>query len=384
MTAARVVHVITGLAQGGAEAMLEKLVHAARRHDPGFVQEVVSLQDEGVVGARLRGSGVAVASLGIGRTCGTASGTWTLAGRLREAKSRGPLVVQTWMYHADLVGGLAARLAGVRPVLWNVRQTGLAVGDIGRRTRAVVRACALMSRWIPQRIVCNASAAIEAHAALGYDTSRFVVVPNGFDTDHFRRRADEAMALRRDWGLSDEACVVGMVARLDPQKDHPNFVRMAAVLARSMPQARFILVGRGVPQSAALARLADEAGLGPRLLRLDERHDVAAVMSAFDVFCLSSRAEGFPNVLGEAMACETPCASTDVGDAAHLLGDDAWLAPPGDPQALAERVRRIAGMRPEARRDLGRRQRQRIVSLYAIDSIWQRYRSLYEAALSGR
>jgi glycosyltransferase involved in cell wall biosynthesis len=374
VTGLEVVHVITDLGQGGAEAMLEKLILASRAATPEVDHRVVSLRSQGTVGSRLATEGIRVDALG-------ATGLASLPSCLRKlrtllADTPSGTIVQTWMYHADLVGGLAARHAG-RTVVWNIRQTGLGRDDIGRATRCVVRLCGMLSRRLPARILCNASAAIEAHARFGYDTSRFEVIPNGFDTERFARDEAGALPVRQAWGLRDEAVAVGLVARLDPQKDHATFVRAAALAAARVPMLRFVLVGRGIPESAPLRATIAEAGMQDRFVLDGQRTDIVQVMSALDVFCLSSRAEGFPNVLGEAMACETPSVSTDCGDARFVLGDDMRVAPVGDAVALAERIVEIAMLTRPQRRALGARQRERIVEQFDIRQIWSRYRALY-------
>jgi len=374
VTALGVVHVITDLGQGGAEAMLEKLILASHASTPEVQHRVISLRGMGTVGPRLVAAGVSVEVLG-------ASGFASLPACLRRLTAllrRTPpgTIVQTWMYHADLIGGLAARRAG-RIVVWNIRQTGLDAADIGLATRVVVRTCGLLSRWLPARILCNAKSAIEAHARLGYDTSRFEVIPNGFDTVRIARDETGAAKVREAWGLSGEDIAVGLVARLDPQKDHGTFIRAAAIAAEHLSALRFVLVGRGIPESLLLRAAISDAKLDARFVLDGQRSDIACVMSAIDVFCLSSRAEGFPNVLGEAMACETPAVATDCGDARVVLGDDDRVAPVADAAALAERILGVAMLAPEQRRALGARQRARIVREFDIRRVWNEYLALY-------
>ncbi len=369
-----VIHVITGLGQGGAEAMLEKLVLTARRVDPDITHEVISLRTLGDVGPRLLAQGVRVRALGLRKSPRAVFAAARLVWWLRER--RADAVVQTWMYHADLVGGVAAHLAGVRALVWNVRSAN-EVRAFGTVTRAVVRACGFLSRHLPNRVVTNAHAAIDVHQRLGYDPGRWVVISNGFDTEGFAHDPPGRARVRSGWGLGDEHVVIGLVARLDPLKDHPNFVATAARVASRRPQARFVLVGRGVPHSDNLRQIIQAAGLADRFVLDDQRADVPAVMSALDVFCLASRAEGFPNVLGEAMACETPSVSTDAGDARHLLGHDDLIAPIDDAQALAERVERVLRSSVIERRALGQRMRRRIQTHFGIVRVWGQYRDLY-------
>lgn len=375
----RVVHVITGLGQGGAEAMLEKLLHAGRRLNPEIDQQVISLRGLGVVGARLLESGFQVRALDMTTSIVSLFKLARLASMLRAFPR--DTVVQTWMWHGDLLGGVCARMVGRGKVIWNVRNA-LPI-DIARRRTSIwaVRLCAKLSRWVPQRIVCNAEAAKSAHCAIGYDVSRCVVVRNGFDLDRFKPMADRRNAWRDRMGVRDEEVLVGMIARMDPLKDHTNFVRAAALVVASgrHEHLRFVLVGKGVPASTHLRTSLEQSGLEGRFLLLDRQEDVPGVMNALDVFCLSSRSEGFPNVLGEAMACGVPCVTTDVGDARLVLGDDRWVAPPGSARDLADRLSALLDLPDDERQELGSVQRLRIERDFGIDAAWRQYLQLYQA-----
>jgi len=354
--------------------MLEKLVLAARAESPSVAHKVIALRPLGTVGRRLHEHGVPVQSLHVQGGVGAAVAFPTLVRRLSSCSPE--TIVQTWMYHADLIGGLAARIAGLRRVIWNVRRSAVAPGALRARTRLIVRTCGLVSGWVPERIVVNSRRAIPAHVALGYQAGRFVFIPNGFDTSMFTRVPGAGGDLRREWGIGQDLAV-GLVARVEPQKDHANFIAMAKRVSQVIPRARFVLVGRGIPQDRAIGLAIRSEGLQDRFVLCEQRADIPVVMSALDIFCLSSRAEGFPNVLGEAMACETPCVTTDCGDARDILGDDARVAPAADPQALADRVVRLALMPPSDRERLGREQRQRIVERFDIVAIWHEYLKLY-------
>jgi glycosyltransferase involved in cell wall biosynthesis len=375
-----VCHVITGLGRGGAEAMLEKLLRQALKQDPGVAQYVVSLSDEGVIGPRLRAAAVPVQALNLGGLFGLPSAVRFLR-NLFSGLPPGS-VVQTWMYHADLLGAMACRgLRSPPPLVWNLRQTGLDRADIGRTTLAVVRLCGWLSRRAPKRIVANSHAAIAPHVAFGYDSTRFAVLPNGFDLHAFFPDADARVRQRAAWGMGPDDRLVGLVARRDPQKDHRTFIAAAALVAAKRPDVRFVLVGAGVDTDPELTRWIGERALSARCLRQPASDDVAAVMNALDVVCLSSRAEGFPNVLGEAMACGTPVVSTAAGDAPLIVDDPARIAPTGSPHALAEALLGVLALTDDERRALGLRDRARVAAEYDIGEVWLRYRTLYEQVL---
>jgi glycosyltransferase involved in cell wall biosynthesis len=373
----KVVHVISGLNQGGAEAMLEKLVLTGRRLDPDIEQVVVSLGGAGVVGQRIANAGIQVVSLAVGTLPGLLRRLPALARWLRAGSDS--TVVQTWLWHADLVAGLCARAVGNRRIVWNLRNSMPAHPATKRSSRIVARLCAWLSRSVPARIICNSSSALRAHVRIGYCASKCVIIPNGFDLRSFVGSADDRQEVRSRWGIGSGELLVGMVARVDPLKDHPTFIRAAARVARAHPSARFVMVGEGVSRDREIRELLAESGLTSRFTVEERRADVQRVMSALDVFCLASRSEGFPNVVGEAMACATPTVATDVGDVRDIVGDARLVATPGDPDSLAACITYVLGLNEDGRRSLGARQRLEIEERYDIGGVWRRYRDLYRS-----
>jgi glycosyltransferase involved in cell wall biosynthesis len=204
-----------------------------------------------------------------------------------------------------------------------------------------------------------------------------VVIPNGFDLRLFASSAAARTALRARWQAVPAELLVGMVARVDPMKDHATFIRAAALVAQQLPQARFVLVGEGVSRDPAIRSLLTQTQLSGRFILEERRADVRQVMSALDVFCLASLSEGFPNVLGEAMACALPAVGTDVGDVRDILQDERLVAPVGDAPRLAACISHVLQLSPEARRALGLRQQQSIATRFDIEQVWQQYRALY-------
>jgi glycosyltransferase involved in cell wall biosynthesis len=372
----KIVHIITGLQQGGAEAMLEKLITASAQHSPEVQHEVVSLGSLGVVGPRLQAAGVTVTALGLGRPGPTLRGLWHLF-RLLRAQPRA-LVVQTWLYHGDLIGGLVARLAGCRRVYWNLRVV-FNRSLLRRGTWLVSRLCAALSRTLPSRILACGPNVAESHIAQGYARERCVVMSNGFELERFAPAAAERARVRAELGIAAGTLVIGTVGRMHPQKDFPGLARAAAAVLEQAPATRFLWVGAGVDSDAELSRLLAELGIAHAVIRLGLRSDVAALLNAMDLFCLASRAEGFPNVLGEAMACALPCVSTDAGDAAFLMGDRTWVVPVAAPAALAEALLRMLVLDADARAALGTHNRERVLREFTIRAAWLRYLELYRA-----
>ncbi len=333
---------------------------------------VVALTPGGVFAQRLRDAGIELTHFDF--RVAPISG---FLGLFRLMKHTRPDVVQTWMYHADMFGGLAARFAGIRNVIWGIRVAELVGGD-ARATTFVRQACALLSRWVPATIACVAESARRSHVRAGYDPSRMVVVPNGFDLSKLVATQQQRDALRTACGFAPDNLVIGTIGRFNANKDQRNFVQAAGRLARRFGKARFLMVGRDVDAgNAELAAWIDETGFPDRFALLGERADVPACLSAMDAFCLSSRTEGFPNVVGEAMAMALPCVVTDVGDSALLVGDAGVVVPREDSVALAKGMTRLASLSSDARLWLGQQARARITSEYTMEQTRMRFEAIY-------
>lgn len=364
----KITHIIIGLNTGGAESMLKKIV----LNDPFCKHQVISLTSIGTIGELLIKHNIEVTALGLNKYNFFVI-LFRLTSCLRRSK---PDVVQTWMVHSDLLGGLAARLAGVRSVIWGVRTTDYSVES--RSTRCVRWVCARLSGVVPARIVCAAQASLLNSQAAGYAADKLMVIPNGFDVAQLSESLGAGQAIRQSLGLEPGTCVVGCLGRYNPAKDHANFVAAAGVLALRFPQARFLMVGRGLDTgNPELMERIEATGFRERFVLLGERADPAACLDAMDVFVLSSCTEGFPNVLGEAMAMGLPCVSTDVGDAALLMGSRQWLVPARDSKALANQLTELLTLPAEERQRLGGQARQRVVEAFSMTATAQQFMNLY-------
>lgn len=370
-----VLHIITGLADGGAEAVLYRLC----THEDTHRHTVVSLMDAGKYGPLLEEAGVRVHCLGMPR----GRLTWQGLRRLwRILRMERPDVVQTWMYHADLLGGVMARLAGVWRIFWGIHNSDLDPRRSPAATRLIARLCGLLSPVVPAAIVCCAQRARDEHVRLGYAAHKFVIIPNGYDVSRFRPDPVARAKLRQEWCVPDEVPLLGMVARFDPQKDHANLIRALGQLKKSGESFRCVLVGRGMDEgNAAIRSLLAAEGLEEYVHLLGPRNDIPSVMAALDVHVLSSAyGEAFPNVLAEAMACGTPCVTTDVGDAALIVGETGWVVPAANPAALARTIAMALDEwreRPAAWTERQESARKRIAEVFGLERMVQAYRRIW-------
>lgn len=369
----KVLHIIIGLDVGGAELMLKRLVES----DPSnhaYRHAVVSLTDLGSLGEQIQSNGVEVYTLGMRTVFDIPLVLWRLICLIRATK---PDIVQTWMYHSDLLGGLAARLVGSCSVIWNIRSTAIPQGTLSI-TFWLVRLCAICSYFIPDRIICCANTAKIAHVKLRYAAHKMTVIPNGYDFFAFKLNPNLRKKVRLELGFNDADIVIGAIGRFDPLKDFHNFVTAASYTAAERGDVRFLMVGRGNEWSNHMLRgWIKEVGLEKSFYLIGQQANIACLLSAMDIFCLSSASEAFPNVLVEAMAIGLPCVVTQAGDAASILDDDDFVVPVKDSVSLAGALLRMCDLNSIYRSTLGEKNAKKVREKYGIKKIWQKYKELY-------
>jgi glycosyltransferase involved in cell wall biosynthesis len=369
----KICHVITGLGTGGAQAALYRLVQTL--HPPEFEHVVITLGAEDSMSAMFADA-AELHHLAMHR--GRLLPHEVL--RLRRMLRAGHYdVIQSWMYHANLMAAMAG-WGEATPGVWNIRHSLHALSYEKRATRWVIRAGAQLSRR-PVRIIFNAAVSRAQHVAFGYDDARSVVIPNGFDTAEFAPRTAERARVRAELDIPADVLAVGLVARVHPMKDHATFLQAAKRFGEMHPHSVFVLVGEGADAAnRELGALIDRLDLRDRVRLCGRRSDIAAIDNALDIAASSSAwGEAFPNATAEAMACGVPCVVTDVGDAPAIVDDTGEVVPPRDPVALGDAWARLAALGAGARRALGQRARARVIQHYAIDAGARQYANLYQA-----
>jgi glycosyltransferase involved in cell wall biosynthesis len=369
----KVMHIITTLGPAGAENMLCRI--AAGMDSTRFESEIVSLTGILDLAEKMQSIGVRVRTLGMKKAVPNPLLVMRLARWIRESK---PDVIHAWMYHANLIGTLAARLAGNVPVVWAIHHNAYDPRVDKRRTMLVNRACALLSRKLAARIVFCSEASLRTHKKLSYAPEKLEVIPNGFDLEQVKPDPTARESLRKELGIAADAIVIGLAARFHPHKDHRNFIQAAARLHKLMPEVHFVLFGMGITwENAQLAGWIGSAAIRERCHLLGLRHDISRLFSGMDIATTASCSEAFPIVVGEAMACGTPCVVTDVGDSALIVENTGSVVAPEDPHALAEAWRALIDAGPAVRKRLGIAARDRVQRHFALPAIVERYQGIY-------
>ena len=370
----RILHIISGLKRGGAETQLFRICKFDQDND----HIVVSLSNKQGYGDILEKLNVPVYALNF------SSGRINISGLIklyRIMKQLKPDVVQTWMNHADLIGGIIARIAGIKNIFWGVHQTVLIKGKSKASTIMIVKLNAILSKLIPNKIIYCAEKSREVHELIGFKKSKGVVIQNGYDIKVFHQNDSLGKNFRDKLKISQDAFIIGHVASYDPLKDQDTLIKSLGNLLQRKIKFIAILVGTNLDHlNDDLVSSLKDNGLSDNVHLLGIRDDILSVMNAIDLFLLSSISEAFPNVLNEAMLCGTPCLTTDVGDSALIVGNTGWIVQPKDSKAMADACVDAFNEKEQNNGNWKKRKeacRERIIENFSFEKMINKYKDIW-------
>lgn len=367
----KILHIIPELGIGGAEGMLLRLIGSKKSAEEHVL---ISLRRDDKNADRFLSLGIKVYFLNMS-FFPSPRVIWSC---FRIIKQERPSLVSTWLYLGDLVGTLSCLfLKNAPPIIWNIRCSDAQDKD-WRLPRWMVSKLLSILSPLADKIVCNSQKGIDYHKRIGYQNKHWYLVPNGFDTELYKPNTKAREELRRELGIPLDAHVIGIVARYDRLKDYPTFLTAAKEFQIKRPQTHFVLVGEGIAATnAALAPYLKEFVSLEKVHLLGKRADVANLLSAFDIFTLTSLSEGFPNVIGEAMATEVFCVATDVGASKEILGETGYLIQPQNINQLKDAWEKALTMPASERLKQRAESRKRIQERYSLANIIKSYRNIY-------
>ena len=373
-----VMHLTSSFGQsGGTEANLLRLVcHMEKSRFCNCIvtmTEMIPLSDPDLLNSQLAEAEVSVHSLGMRFGIPNPLAATRL---LHIIKQKRPHILQTWMYHADLLGLLVGKLAHVPSILWNIQCSNLPDDNW---LSAFVRRMLVPLSPLPGAVLTNSHSGLRFHKAFGYRPKRWQYIPNPLDLSEFRPNPEARTWLRAQLKLQSKAILVGLIARFHPVKDHYTFIEAAKLLAAGNSAINFVLVGLDIDgTNSKLVRMIKSTGIEDRFHLLGQRADVSRIISGLDLLCSSSYSEGSSNVIAEAMACGVPCVVTDVGDSAFIVQNTGKVVPPKDAPAFAQACRELLNLSPRKRCELGLAARARVEEHFSLRAVVDSYQGLYE------
>lgn len=362
--------VISNLNIGGAELSMYKII-LELKNEIDFI--VISLTPGGGLVEEIENKGISVYQLDINKRIFK-----SLAQLYSIIKGENPDVVHTWMYHSDLLGGILARLSGIKYIIWSIRNTDLIKGT-SFGTRIVGFFNAFLSYFIPNKIIVVSNSAKQNHLNYKYCKSKMIAVPNGFSLPSVIYTKCDKKSIRAQLGFLDSTIIIGSVGRYNEYKDHKTFIASCLLLLNEIDHdldITFVIIGKNV-RNIHLFSLLEKSVHKNKFHFFDETTNIEKYYSIFDVFCLHSLSEGFPNVLAEAMYFGCVCISTDVGDARIILNDDSMIVPPKSPKSLAKKLKEVIFLNEKEKEIISKRNITRIDSNYSIKKMTQNYLNIY-------
>ena len=354
----KVVLLTRDLKYGGAQRQL--VVLAKGLHARGHKVVVAQFYSGGPLEQELLEAGVRIRPL-------QKRGRWDLLPFLlqlaRLMREERPEIL--YSYLVDLVTLILKLLFPSTKIVWSIRSSNVDLSTVDWLRRVISKMTFRLSRFADV-VIANSRAGGNDHIALGYPRGKTVVIPNGIDTQRFCPDPEARRHVRSEWGIQDHEEVIGIVGRLDPEKDYPTFLQAASLLTQKRNHLRFVCVGAGPAEYRdSLHRLTQSLKLTEHVIWPGGRSDMPAVFNALDLLVSSSTTEGFSNVIAEAMACGVPCVATNVGDSAWLMGNTGEVVPPRDPDALTKALGKLLDQRPHTPMQI----RRRIVEQFSVEKL---------------
>ena len=325
----KIVHIITGLGDGGAEHTLFKIC----KYDKLNKHIVISFSKGGKYFQLLNNLAVKVHILDA--SFFSLNKFFILVNLLRYLK---PDIVQTWLVHADFIGGIASRIAGINNVIWNIRYSNIDIDKSKFITNFILIILSKLSFLIPKSIIINSKIAKKIYANKGYDISKLKYIPNGYDLTILKINNNHKKLLKKKYKINKQIPLLGYVARYDLLKDHLNLLKALSLIKIKGKKFIFFLVGTNINKNRILIEKIREFKLRNHVKLLGPMKNISIIMNSIDIHVQSSKSEGFPNVIAEAMAHKTPCVATNVGDTSYIMGKSGWLIRPNNSKSLADAI----------------------------------------------
>jgi glycosyltransferase involved in cell wall biosynthesis len=375
----KIIHVINCLSPGGAERMLLNLLANANMEK--FDIKVFSLQDKGQLCSDIEALGVPVYCFFMYNKIDFIFRFIKLMLTIRKTK---PEIIHTWMYHSNIIAGFAAKLVSRCKIVWSIHASKLDSGFTKRSTKIAIKLSSLMSFFIPHKIIFCSNSSYYLHQIIGFERSKMVVIPNGVDLDLFRKSKENRFGLVNEINSKDDTIFIGMAARYDPMKGYDIFIKAAKILCDKYSHIHFLLCGSNVANSNyELVKMIIDADLISKIHLLGYIPDMPKFYNSINILTVaSSYGEAFPMSICEAMACEVPVVSSDLGDCSYIINDSEMIFPINNTEILSKRWEKIITYDEGIRHKIGKKNRERIMSLFEIKNIKKTYEKNYLEVLN--
>lgn len=367
----KIIHIIHGLGQGGAERTLFNLLKTMP--DSHYEFGVIVFGNPSFYSSHIEALGIPIYYLNV-RKINLIKATYRLTKLLRKTR---PDIVQTWLYYSDLLGGISAKLCRVKRVIWGIRCEGI---NLKKSTTVLKKCCATLSWIIPHSIVSNSSVAAQKHIQSGYSAKKMHVIHNGYDPEQYAPQKNrDFLKQLTNKTIPEDALIIGTLARYHHDKDYLTLIRAIDAICELHPKAYFVFCGQGCNETNEhLNKHLSSLRYKENVLLINGTDKVPTYLNTLDIFVLSSKTESFPNSLAEAMLCGLPCIATDVGEVREMVGNAGIIIPSQNSQELITACLTLITQSKEQRTQLEHLARNRIKQSYSIENNIKKFDTIYQ------
>lgn len=368
----KILYVITSIGTGGSESMLKNIASSLVKKNEIMI---ICLKKDEDYAINLRKIGINVYCLELESWTTLIKCFVILVKKILDFK---PKIVHTWLYHSDLIGGLAAYFCRVPIIIWSIRSSNFINSDTSKQIKLVVWLCAKLSWFLPCKIQSCSQSGMIVHEKFGYKKDIFEYIPNGVDLSRFNINRSIRIRERGALGIEENTPIILLPARFDSIKNHADFILMAKILLGMRGDIFFIMIGEGVNnKNTFITNMLLDYKVENNFKLLGLQLEPENIMRAADIVVLTSKSEAFPNVLIEAMSCGVKCFSTDVGDASIILGVEN-IVPVGDMNLMANYCFDYLGKSDYIRNNDAYKLRSIVENNYDINTIIFKYEEMYK------
>lgn len=363
----KIIFISPDINSGGAENILFNVAKTKSKNEI----LLISLTDIGHYGSILRREGYEIYALNMKKNLFVIFKLIYLLILIIKFK---PRIVQTWLYHANLIGGIAAKIAGVKKVYWTIHH------DFEFRNLHMMlemRILVFLSYVIPDKIIYGSNPVRKNHILNGYFREKSIVINNGVSTSKFRAIPEYRDSIRKELNIPNHCLLLGNIARDNPLKDHETLFKVLKILKTENINFKCILIGPGLSNKNKEFKIRiKKYGIEDKVILYGKTYYLNNILNAFDINILTSRKECSPISLIESMSTGIPCITTNVGNANELIGNSGWVVNTSDYKSIAKLIMEINRDKNilKIKSNLARK---RVKDLYPIEKMINKYKKLY-------
>lgn len=360
MNKIKVIHIIPTLGSGGAESMLYKL--SKNIDKTKFEFEIITLVGGGFYQEKINRQGIQIHSLNLKRH------PFKSVIDLIKIIKKGD-IIHSWMYQSNIIAFLLGKIILKKKVIWGIRRSYIEPKLMNKNTYKIARVSSAISKYVDGIISCTYKGK-KSHEDIGYKNDNFTVIPNGFDMSTFSY-------FDRDYNFSKEIIFIN-IARWEKLKDHNSLLSALEGIKKKGVKFKLKLIGKNIDNNnKTLKSLILKYNLGNEIVLLGEIEDINKELQESHIYISSSISEGFPNVIGEAMATGLLCIATDAGDSKYILGDERFIVPIISSCEIEKKIVEIINLSRYEKKEISKKNHMYIKNNYSIKEITKQYQEYY-------